>query len=136
MSDTRETVTPEPNAAGGPPVPESEPAFLARARRILAGNIRPDDYLPVTPEVAEEVDACLRRLREEEGVPSCEEGIRLLRNDAALQFHCGGQEVLCRRTALGVIVLAVGTKQVHALQQSLDPDNRSGYVMEYPEPWG
>src|SRR4051812_40945057 len=35
--------------------PEARPDFLDRARRILGGDVRPDDYLPVTAEVESRV---------------------------------------------------------------------------------
>jgi hypothetical protein len=133
---TRATPIPavEP-VANGHAAPADLDAVLARAHRILGGDIHPDDYLPVTPEVTDAVDAIVRRLAESEGVPANEEGIRLLRNDAVLQFHHGGQMVLCRRTADGVIVLAADADQVFAVQRIIPPTERPGYVLEYPHPW-
>ena len=50
------TLISEPESAAVPPASDREPAFLVRARRILGGDIRPEDYLPVTPEVQRRVD--------------------------------------------------------------------------------
>src|SRR5690348_4599871 len=51
MSHEHETLTDGSPATTEPAPGEGEPAFLARARRILGGDVRPEDYLPVTPEV-------------------------------------------------------------------------------------
>jgi hypothetical protein len=125
-TDTRTpaTETPTTPAAGG------EPAFLARARRILAGDIRPEDYLPVTPEVEAGVKLDLafaaehiRKQFEAGRIPavfevSPETAIRQ-RNERLLSFHHGGQNIACIEDEKGVIVLAVGLDQTGALIEAI-----------------
>ena len=101
---------------------EAEPEFLARARRILGGDIRPDDYLPVTPEVEARVardlafDADHVQKQFELGrIPAAFEidpsvAIRQ-RNDWLLSLHYGGQNVAYIENNVGVIVLAIGLEQ-------------------------
>jgi hypothetical protein len=95
------------------PRPGHEPEFVARARRILSGDIRPKDYLPVTPEVesrvardfafaAEHIRKKVEAGRAPAGIafdPNARfDGVGLTlaarqRNDYLLSLHYGGQNV-------------------------------------------
>lgn len=125
--DATATVAPEAPVGAGEPVPD----FVARAARILRGDIRPEDYLP---EPTELIDALGERVRHlsENGFEATPTAKRFLLNDWALQHHHGGQMVLAKRTERGVIVLAVGPVQVGAVQQKLNIDYRSGFAHEVP----
>jgi hypothetical protein len=108
------------------PRAESVPDFLDRAKRILGGDIRPDDYLPVTPEVEARVQRDLafaashiQKQFEAGRIPAVFEldpsvPIRQ-RNEWLLSMHYGGQNIAHIEDDKGVIVLAVGLEQGAAL---------------------
>lgn len=105
--------------------PESRSDFLDRARRILGGDVRPDDYLPVTPEVEARVSADLAFATEH---VKARNGGRLphnfdlnattaefplssfarQRNEWLLSLYYGGQNIAYIANNTGIIVLAVG----------------------------
>lgn len=134
MSHAHETPT-AGRPAADEPTQRREPEFLARARRILGGDIRPDDYLPVTPEVESPVARDFAfaadhvRKRVEAGRapagstfdPSARfDGVGLTlaarqRNDYLLSVHYAEQYLAYVEDEQGVIVLAVGPEQTGAL---------------------
>jgi hypothetical protein len=70
---------------------EREPAFLARARRILTGDIHAEDYLTITPEVRRRMALFLEVANAGgNGQPlALEVGPQQLRQEL-LSFHHGG----------------------------------------------
>lgn len=146
MSDDRDTLTPESDAPASPPSPQAEPPFLARARRILSGDVRPDDYLPVTPEVQACVERDLafirdhiRKAAETGRIPQAYEidpstPIRQ-RNDWLLSFYHGRQNIACIENDTGVIVLAVGLDQTGALLDAFPYEMRKDVGLATPEPF-
>lgn len=119
-----------PPAAPNPtdtPAP-AEPAFLARARRILAGDVRPDDYLPVPDTVRAEVKKYLATLPFEV-TPAAE---RTLLNQWVLQHHHANNVIFARVTDRGVLVLAVGDPDISVVYQRLAPDHTSGFGYMFP----
>jgi hypothetical protein len=110
MANNPTTVTPEPDTAAG------EPAFLGRARRILAGDVRPEDYLPVTPEVRRRVDLFMdwARARGNGQALAPEVEPRQLKEEL-LSFHHGGENVAYIEDEKGIVVLGVGLDQSSAL---------------------
>src|SRR4051812_30036570 len=82
--------------ANGHPAPADLDAALARARRILGGDVRPDDDLPVPDEVTRAVTEELIRLREGEGIEVSPEAHQRMLNDRTLMHHHGGDVVLAR----------------------------------------
>ena len=121
MAEERDTLTPDPTAPAGAngatATPGTEPAFVARARRILAGDVRPEDYLPVTPEVRHRVDLFMDWARARAGdqpPPDPEVEERQLRTEL-LAFHHGGVNLAYIEDARGVIVLGVGLEQSAAI---------------------
>ena len=107
-------------------------AMLARARRILAGDIRPEDYLPVPAEVSEGVAELLAPFGK--GKVSRKYTQRLL-NDWTLSYHHGGQDLLCKPTEQGVIVLALGEQIRAFLAEVPDRDAFPGVIGTVPYPW-
>ncbi len=110
-----------------PPGPPAE-SPLARAARILSGNIRPDDYLPVSEEDVAFVDGSEART----GIKLLPEYRRKMISCLALQEHHGGNEVLTFHTLDGVIVLAAGGDEVDWIAKSLPREQQSRTVIEYP----
>jgi len=129
MADDTDTRTPTTETPTAAPV-AGEPAFLVRARRILAGDIRPEDYLPVTPEVQARVDRDMafiidhiRKAAEAGRIPAAYDPdpstpIRQ-RNDWLLSYYHGGQNIAYIENDTGVIVLAVGLDQTGALLDAI-----------------
>jgi hypothetical protein len=114
----------------------SEPAFLARARRILGGDIRPEDYLAVPEVIHSAVAKEVARLLVDNGLQVSDEFRTRMCNDWTLQFVHGGQPLACRYTDSGVIVFAVDTEKIRTfLEQFPRPDQRSGFVITTPPPW-
>jgi hypothetical protein len=154
MSHEHETPTAAGTGAGEPtPHDGPEAAFLARARRILTGNIRPDDYLPVTPEVesrvARDFAFAAEHLRNKALAVGREpaafdpnarfDGVGLTlaarqRNDYLLSVHFAEQNVACIENEQGVIVLAVGLEQTGALLDAFPYEQRKDVGLCTPEP--
>ncbi|HEV3384617.1 MAG TPA: hypothetical protein VG097_07370 [Gemmata sp.] len=140
MIDDADTLAPEPTSTPQEPLTStrngSEPTFIARARRILGGDVRPDDYLPVPEVVHSAVADEETRLREVKGFTISDEFRTRIRNDWTLQFIHGGQPVACRRTDAGVIVFAVGTEEIRTLLERFPrPDQRSVFFITTPPTW-
>jgi hypothetical protein len=146
MSDDANTLTPEPQTSPANEAASvgSEPAFLTRARRILAGTIHPDDYLPVTPEVQAAVDRDMAFVREHIKNAAVSGRIREVyepdpavpirqRNDWLLSFHHGGQNIACIENDTGVIVLAVGLEQTGALLNAIPYELRKDVGFDTPD---
>lgn len=111
-----------------PADPQPEPAFITRARRILTGDIRPDDYLEVTPEVRRRVklsmDYAIARLNGQQPAPEVEP--RQIRQET-LSFHHGGDSVAYIEDERGIIILGVGPEQPTTLLEKI-PSLVSGRV--------
>jgi hypothetical protein len=106
----------------------SEPAFLARARRILGGDIQPEDYLAVTPEVRRRVDLFLQAAHARgNGQAIAPEVEPRQLQEEVLSFHHGGQNIVYFADDRGVIVLAVGLEQSSLLIETF-PDRINGRV--------
>jgi hypothetical protein len=134
--------------------PEARPDFLDRAKRILGGNIRPDDYLPVTAEVEAGVRRDLafaadhvRKRREAKGLPAAfeidpnarfdGEGLTLgarQRNQWLLSLYYGGQNIACIEDEKGVIVLAVGLDESAAVINAFPYEQRKDVGLCTPDP--
>jgi hypothetical protein len=115
---------------------KGEPGFIARARRILSGDIHLADYLRVPDAVEIVVTNETTRLVEAKGFKISDEFVARMRNDWTLQFIHGGQPVACRRTDAGVIVFAVGADEIRTLLDQFPlPDQRSGFFITTPPLW-
>ncbi len=136
----------EPNATAvtDPPALRPEPAFLARARRILGGDVRPDDYLATTPEIEAGVALDLafaadhvRKAYEAGRIPAVFEqdpcaAVRQ-RNERLLSAYYGGQNIACIETDKGVVVLTVGLEQGAALLDAFPYEQRKNVMFDAPD---
>lgn len=134
------------------PAPRAEPDFLARARRILGGDVRPDDYLPVTPEVEARVERDfafaadhIKKAHAAGRIPAVFDvdattpefdvpySIRQ-RNEWLLSLYYGGQNIAYIENQKGVIVLAVGLEQGGALLDAFPYEQRKDVGFGSPLP--
>jgi hypothetical protein len=131
-----------PDLKSNPQVPAAEanghsprPDFLDRARRILGGDIRPEDYLPVTDEVRRSVARSMDYYRErgkgQELAPEVEPRQLLLE---LLSFHHGGEFIVYTETPDGVIVLGVG-EQVGPILAEFGPTMAERLPVDVPLHW-
>jgi hypothetical protein len=127
-----QTPTSWPDTATVAPAILQEPTFLARARRILSGEIRADDYLLTPDELVREVEAHYQRVAEESGVVASDAARRRTLADWTLSHYYGGQLVFRRQTDQGVIILAVGPNEVGVVEEAFGVDARSGFGREIP----
>lgn len=117
------------------PLPEETP-FIARARRILSGNVCPDDYLVVPAVVDSAVAGEEAQLNASFGVNSCGPYIARIRYDWTLQYFYGTETVACRLSDSGVIVLAVGSEEIRSLLERFPrPEERSKFYIATPPLW-
>lgn len=124
--------------ANGHASPSDLDADLARARRILEGDIRPDDYLPVTAEVKRLTDRELDWARAR-GVaagfageldPSVER--RQLRQNL-LRVHCQKQHVAYIEDATGIVVVITGLDEIGAMLRRIPGELWSERIaIDYP----
>jgi hypothetical protein len=138
MADDPTTLTPEsdtPSANGMAAPAGGESAFLIRARRILAGDIRPDDYLPVTPEVRRRVDLFmdLARGRANGQTIAPQEEPRQVKEEL-LSFHHGGENIAYIEDERGVVELGVGLEQGAALLDAFPYELRKDVGFGAPPP--
>jgi len=118
-------------------IPTDPAEILARAERILGGDIRPEDYLPVTDEIESVVQQSIRTLvKYQPEIIVNDEGTELLRRDTTLGYYCGGKSVLARSGDGGVIVLAMGGENVQFVYRHVSPDKWAGFGIKYPTAWG
>jgi hypothetical protein len=134
--------------------PEARPDFLERAKRILGGDIRPEDYLPVTPEVEAHVkrdlafaEEHIRKAHEAGRIPAVfdadattsEPGFDVpysvrQRNEWLLSLHYGGQNIAYIENNRGVVVLAVGLEAGGALLEAFPYQMRQDVAFGAPIP--
>lgn len=137
MTDDIPTLTPDsPTVSAHTPTAE-EPAFLTRARRILAGNIRPEDYLPVTPEVRRRVDRFMDWARDRANgqplpLPEVEE--RQLRTELP-SFHHGGVNFAYIEDKHGIVVPGVGLEQSGAIARTFPNESTRPIWFGYGDDW-
>jgi hypothetical protein len=103
------------------------PFKVSEVTRILSGDIRPEDYLPVTEEIKEFVSKEEARV----GVQMLPEARQNLHSELALQLNHRDQEVLVKHTPSGVIVLAAGS-DVDRLWEQLTKEQKSLVTFAYP----
>ena len=130
-ADSDASAVTEPLSAPGEP----EPAFLARARRILGGDIRPDDYLTVTPEVRAAADFELAYVRSHMKIEPLPEVIANQLRNRMMSFHHGGENILYVEDDKGVAVVAVGEEQIGLLFRTLPAELLNGITDGCPEPF-
>lgn len=127
-----DTITPNANAALTP----AEPPYLARARRILSGDIRPNDYLPMTPEVRHRVDLSMEWARARaKGQPLPPDDQPQQIRQELLSFHHGGDILSYVEDEHGVIVLAVGHDQLEVVLREFGPLVREPLNVITPFEW-
>jgi hypothetical protein len=120
-----------PLDANGTPAGES---VVERARRILGGDIRPDDYLTLPPDAAAKVEWEFEMaLQLRPGAVLTETEKHRIRQNRALEYHYGGRWVEVLRTPDGVIALA--TSEDIGLIDTLPDELRRGVVSEFQLPW-
>lgn len=126
----------EPAAPVTPPAPGLD---LPRIRRILSGDIRPDDYLPVTPEVRAGVERDMDFVRARSAGRPIGPGVELRQ----LHLHLlerFDRDVACIENENGIIVLVEGIERIGEFLR-LFPENadRPGVVIvspwNYPRAW-
>src|SRR5207248_1008517 len=119
--------TPAPPASTGPTAngPAGPPldAALARAERILSGDIRPDDYLPVTPEVrrltAREMEYARSRAAAA-GITELEPEVeRRQQEQNLLLVHCKHQHVAYIKDEKGIVVVITGLDEIGEMLRRL-----------------
>ena len=134
------------------PAPPAEPDFLERARRILGGDVRPDDYLPVTPEVEARVERDfafaadhIKKAHAAGRIPAVFDvdattpefdvpySIRQ-RNEWLLSLYYGGQNIAYIENEKGVIVLAVGLEESAAVIDAFPYEQRKDVGLCTPDP--
>jgi hypothetical protein len=103
------------------------PFDIAEVARILLGDIRPEDYLPITEEIIKFVSTEEARV----GVQLLPEARQKLYSNLTLQVHHKDQEVLVHYTPSGVIILAVGD-DVYPLLEQLTKEQRALVTFAYP----
>lgn len=117
----------------GPPAD----AGLARAERILSGDVRPDDYLPITPEVRRLTDRELEHARARYatvGITELEPEVerRQLRQNLLL-VHCKNQHVAYIEDDTGIVVVMTGLDEIGEMLRKLPPELWSERLsMDYP----
>ncbi len=114
--------------------PTTEP-YLARATRILSGGVRPDDVLPVTPEVAYAVDTFVNFLRTEFQTEADEKRKAEYRSRMLISFHHPGVWIAYLETQYGPVVLAVGEGQVGEFVRTIPYEVCKDAIYTIPENW-
>lgn len=94
----------------------NEAPFLERARRILAGEVRAEDYLVESPRVRRIVDMTMEDFRARgNGQPLAPEVEPRQLHMELLSYHFGGRPLLYIEDERGVMVVAVEGEQIEAV---------------------
>lgn len=117
----------DPTLAAPPTAPAAESAW-ARAERILSGDVRPGDYLPVTAEVRRltdrEMDYGRARLKAHLG-PDAEPtdgAVRRQLHQNLLRVHCAGQHVAYLEDDVGIVVVLTGLEETGEIIRKMPPE--------------
>ena len=138
MSDP---ATPAPPASAGPTANGFAglplDAALARAARILSGDIQPDDYLPVTPEVRRLTDREMEYARSRAaaaGITELEPEVeRRQLEQNLLLVHCKHQHVAYIKDDKGIVVVITGLDEIGEMLRRLPPELWSERLsIDYP----
>lgn len=131
------TDTAEPVVNGQAARPDLD-AALARARRILEGDIRPDEYLPITPEVKRLTDREMDYARARGAAagytgeldPAVER--RQLEQNLLL-VHCKNQHVAYIKNETGIVVVITGLEEIGEMLRRLPGELWSERIcVDYP----
>ena len=114
--------------------PATEP-YLDRATRILSGDVRPGDPLPVTPEVARAVEVAVQFFRTEFQTELDAKRTAEYRSRMLLSFHHPGGSISYLETPDGPVVLAVGLNQVGELVRTIPYELSKDVIFTIPEDW-
>lgn len=101
-------------------------SMVERAERILSKDIRPEDYLPVTPEVKAGVERDKTFVRESLGLELTEEAVARQLERHLLRVHHPGREVECIRDSQGLVVLASGPEEIFRFNRAFSDDRMQG----------
>lgn len=131
---------PAPNGVGGshpPPAPDGShlppaEAPVARALRILSGDIRPDDYLAVPADIQADHDREMNRLLVEEGVAVAPLTYARILCENTLREVYPCRTVIRKVTERGTLVIAVGD-EVGDVRQAIIGDWPEGYVIVFAD---
>lgn len=111
-------------------------SVVDRAKRILGGDIRPDDYLALPAEAAAKVEWEFEMaLQQRPGAVLTETEKLRIRQNRALEFHYGGRWVLTLRKPEGVIAFGSGEEAITRLSRDVPEEFQSFMRFEYPMPW-
>lgn len=126
---------PAADGSGGSHPPPAGPAehWLARALRILAGDVRPDDYLVVPEEVQADHDREMNRLLVEEGIDVDPVTRQELLAGHAFRHLYFGKCVARWVTADGILVLAVGGEAEGELVNAYKGPWPDGFVLAFAD---
>ena len=111
-----------------------EPEFPVRARRILCGDRRPEDYLQVTPDVQKlvERDMAFLRVKVNGRFELDDSAEQRQTRQYLLEAYHDGESIGVIEDDTGVIVLAVGRDQFRAILASFPYEMRRGYGLTCP----
>jgi hypothetical protein len=134
---TTETSPATARPAYRPPVGTGDD-WQQRAKRVLSGDRKPEDYLPVPDEVREAVERDMGYFRERLG------GAEPVPKVAAdqleiylLAYHHGGQNIGYVGDDRGIVVVAVGLEQIAYVCQVMPYSLTEHMAFAAPEPiWG
>jgi hypothetical protein len=124
MPTTPNTLTPR-----APSAPET---VVERAKRILSGGVRDDDYLKASADLRARVDEETSHISTANKIELPPETRQWMLDNYTLQHYHSGREVACWRTGTGVIVLAAGAEEVNEVLNAITPEQRNNIVIEYP----
>lgn len=128
----------EPAANGHAARPDLA-AALARARRILEGDIRPEDYLPVTAEVKRltdrEMDWARTRGRNAGYTGELDPAVeRRQLVDNLLLVHCRHQHIAYIKNETGIVVVITGLDEIGEMLRRLPGELWSERIsVDYPD---
>lgn len=132
-----ETLLTTPPARATRPGADGHPTddWRAWVTRVLSGDRRPDDYLPVPDEVRRVVDIDMAYAQQRLGAePANSTYIRQL-HWCLLSFHHGGQNIGIVRDDRGIIVVAVGLDQVAAICHTMPYELTKAVAFDAPDIW-
>ncbi len=112
----------------------NDETMLTRALRILGGEIREDDYLPMTEEVRQSLGLSEAYIRDVRKGDLVEEARREHIQYLLLTFHCGGRDIVSYQDEHGVAVLAV-SHEIRDLLDALSPEQLLRVCLQSPELW-
>ena len=111
---------------------EERETITQRALRILFGDVRSEDYLPMTDEIISAADRQIAFAREMiQGSIAPDLLLAKRREELLIHYH-GGDHIGYCEDSNGIIIVAVGLNEISAVPRDIPAEGRRKLILTRP----